>query len=350
MADGHNPGLKVEEGAFAVLGHAASCVGRADFHEGLLAAVGRLFPHDLRAMMRYSRYSGPDVLENGDYGPNFIQFYEAELYPYDPFYRYWQESEQPGVVVLSRLATTELDRNRYVNIVLSEMRITDEMGFFLPPVGRSSVALFFDRCGGRFTTQEIALARAVYPLLAGLHQAHVNAILGGAGGGEASWSVLSPSRPTRVLDRAGHEVFRNDDWRRFAAEHAGDLESALAGIAASGAAQAGVGPGLILHRAPLPADFGIAPGGSTDTIETLGLAPARPGEPALPAALAQNLTSREQEIVQMILQGYPTASIAERLGLSKGTVKNYRRRIYEKLDITTEREIFLGFIAAAMRR
>ncbi|TGQ88614.1 response regulator transcription factor, partial [Mesorhizobium sp. M1C.F.Ca.ET.204.01.1.1] len=26
-----------------------------------------------------------------------------------------------------------------------------------------------------------------------------------------------------------------------------------------------------------------------------------------------------------------------------GTVKNHRRRIYEKLDITTERELFLQF-------
>ena len=35
--------------------------------------------------------------------------------------------------------------------------------------------------------------------------------------------------------------------------------------------------------------------------------------------------------------------IAERLGITVGTVKNHRRRIYEKLDITTERELFLQF-------
>jgi 3-isopropylmalate dehydrogenase len=35
-----------------------------------------------------------------------------------------------------------------------------------------------------------------------------------------------------------------------------------------------------------------------------------------------------------------------RMGLSRGTVKNYRLAIYRKLDITTERELFLEFMAA----
>ena len=36
--------------------------------------------------------------------------------------------------------------------------------------------------------------------------------------------------------------------------------------------------------------------------------------------------------------------------LSRGTIKNYRQRLYDKLDITTEREIFLAFIAATKQR
>ena len=59
----------------------------------------------------------------------------------------------------------------------------------------------------------------------------------------------------------------------------------------------------------------------------------------------RQLTPREKEIVALILQGYPTITIAERLGLSRGTVKNHRRRIYYKLDITSERELFLLRIA-----
>ena len=66
-------------------------------------------------------------------------------------------------------------------------------------------------------------------------------------------------------------------------------------------------------------------------------------EPGIPAGLWPELSSRERELVQLVLAGHPTASIAERLGIAVGTVKNHRRRIYDKLDITTERELFLQF-------
>ena len=46
----------------------------------------------------------------------------------------------------------------------------------------------------------------------------------------------------------------------------------------------------------------------------------------------------------MILEGHPTATIAARLRVSPGTVRNHRLSIYAKLGITTEREIFLQHI------
>lgn len=66
-------------------------------------------------------------------------------------------------------------------------------------------------------------------------------------------------------------------------------------------------------------------------------------KPRIPEGLWPELSLRERELVQLILAGHPTANIAERLGITVGTVKNPRRRICEKLDITTERELFLQF-------
>lgn len=65
--------------------------------------------------------------------------------------------------------------------------------------------------------------------------------------------------------------------------------------------------------------------------------------PVLSAALWPELSARELELVELVLNGHPTATIAARLGITSGTVKNHRARIYEKLDITTERELFLHF-------
>jgi DNA-binding CsgD family transcriptional regulator len=81
--------------------------------------------------------------------------------------------------------------------------------------------------------------------------------------------------------------------------------------------------------------------------------PAGPGQDPRPRlALAGDdrlwpeLSTREREIVSLILAGHPTAGIARKLGLAAGTVKNHRRNIYTKLDITTERELFLQYIDA----
>ena len=65
---------------------------------------------------------------------------------------------------------------------------------------------------------------------------------------------------------------------------------------------------------------------------------------AVDGFLQEELTPRERDIVGLILLGYPTAKIASRLKLSVNTIKNHKKRMYNKLDITTERELFLGFV------
>lgn len=78
---------------------------------------------------------------------------------------------------------------------------------------------------------------------------------------------------------------------------------------------------------------------------------SRPGmqpleEPHIPDGLWTELSGRERQLVQLVLAGHPSVTIARRLGITVGTVKNHRRRIYEKLDVTTERELFLQFFQA----
>jgi len=65
---------------------------------------------------------------------------------------------------------------------------------------------------------------------------------------------------------------------------------------------------------------------------------------ALDAFLKRELTPRERDIVHLVLMGYPNIKIAERLKLSLNTIKNHKKRMYVKLDITTERELFLAFV------
>ena len=77
---------------------------------------------------------------------------------------------------------------------------------------------------------------------------------------------------------------------------------------------------------------------------SLGREPLAQSATLLPAVLWPELSGRERELVKLILAGHPTVGIARKLGITAGTVKNHRLHIYKKLDITTERELFLQYI------
>ncbi|CAO3434671.1 helix-turn-helix transcriptional regulator [Azospirillum endophyticum] len=57
-----------------------------------------------------------------------------------------------------------------------------------------------------------------------------------------------------------------------------------------------------------------------------------------------SLTNRELEVVTLILKGHSTQSIAAVLSLSPDTVKVHRRRIYAKLRISSQGELFRTFL------
>lgn len=56
------------------------------------------------------------------------------------------------------------------------------------------------------------------------------------------------------------------------------------------------------------------------------------------------LTSREVEIVQLILRGHSSKSIAHKVNISIETVKSHRRHIYSKLCIASQSELFSLFL------
>ncbi|MCG3168560.1 MAG: hypothetical protein CALGDGBN_00057 [Pseudomonadales bacterium] len=56
------------------------------------------------------------------------------------------------------------------------------------------------------------------------------------------------------------------------------------------------------------------------------------------------LTEREAEVLQLLLRGHSTKSIAERLRISPETVKLHRKHSYAKLDVCSQAELFHLFI------
>jgi len=67
---------------------------------------------------------------------------------------------------------------------------------------------------------------------------------------------------------------------------------------------------------------------------------------AAPAEPEAELSPREQEVLNLLSQGFMYKEISDKLGISFETVRTYIRRIYEKLHVRTRTEA----VAKALRR
>lgn len=56
------------------------------------------------------------------------------------------------------------------------------------------------------------------------------------------------------------------------------------------------------------------------------------------------LSERELEIARLILRGYSSKAMADRLAISPETIKVHRRHLYAKLDISSQPELFSLFL------
>ncbi|BBM69203.1 LuxR C-terminal-related transcriptional regulator [Rhodothermus marinus] len=67
-------------------------------------------------------------------------------------------------------------------------------------------------------------------------------------------------------------------------------------------------------------------------------------EELAPANALRTLTSREQEILQLLSEGFSNAEIAERLKISAETVRTHIRHIYRKLQVHNRTEAAARFL------
>ena len=65
-----------------------------------------------------------------------------------------------------------------------------------------------------------------------------------------------------------------------------------------------------------------------------------------PRTPASALTSREAQVVNLILEGHSTKSLAAQLAISIETVRVHRRHIYAKLGVSSQAELFHWFLAS----
>lgn len=60
------------------------------------------------------------------------------------------------------------------------------------------------------------------------------------------------------------------------------------------------------------------------------------------------LTERESQVINLVLHGHSTKTIADRLGISVETVKLHRKHAYAKLEVSSQAELFYLFLDSLM--
>jgi DNA-binding CsgD family transcriptional regulator len=88
---------------------------------------------------------------------------------------------------------------------------------------------------------------------------------------------------------------------------------------------------MVLHGAALVAD-------GARRVAVI-VEPAHPARIASLLMAAYGLTEREQDITRLVLQGNSTVEIAGRLAVAPQTVQQHLKRVFEKTDVRSRREL-----------
>jgi DNA-binding NarL/FixJ family response regulator len=130
------------------------------------------------------------------------------------------------------------------------------------------------------------------------------------------------------------------DLVREAAETSSDLKVIVLGAGKDRVQEFfGAGASAYITNAASPDDFALA---IRQTYEpSIHLAADRREEPAPVAGDEAGLTEREVEVLALVAEGYSNAELAQRLWVTRQTVKFHLSNIYRKLDVTNRTQASL---------
>jgi DNA-binding CsgD family transcriptional regulator len=332
-----------DPGFFRAIGQAARAIGTETFHEKLLGLFGAVVSHDYACIVRYSRNAPPDIIYTKGLAKHLLDYYlEHAYYSTDPFFCDWRSNSRSGVIRLRDAMEATEDKEFYRAIFQHKARFSDEMAMFLPALGKSCIALFIEKKNGDFSDADETVAQTVFPAIEGLHRAHLAHLFSALrrGGTPESREVLK--LPTLILDRAGACIHANAEWRSWERSDP-RVKVALEKLDTSSVAHVALTETAVVRVERFDRAFQLAPGGKMFVIVE------RPAEGEAEAARSrarsdmERLSRRERQIVALLVLGVALPEIAQRLGIRKGTVKNYRLSLYRKLAISSERTLISRF-------
>lgn len=324
--------------------------GSGGFYRNLAVLLARLTGCRNYLVLRYTPHGAPSFLVNEAMSHDAVRLYLNNLYGLDPLYTLSRKNREPRVVSLRALDKDATSDKRYMRELFKSFFIFDELAILLPVPGGVSIAVCCDRQRVEFETEDRRVVEKILPVVASLHKLHLDrafALASTRGDPEEAGQQIA----FLVLDEGGRVVHESRYWLQL-----GLSASVRNGILAMASAEPdGEAPTIedyIVRWEGLAEDFQLAPNGKIVTIERrTNAAQQLTLEDGLKTFSEHwHLTNRETDIIRLIIVGHPNSHIAKSLGIGLGTVKNHRHRLYNKLDITTERELFSMFLSQMIGR
>lgn len=329
-------------GEYRALARAIAAFGTPRFYDALSEFAACSLGCSKRLVMRYSAYEKPRFMFNNCMDESAVRSYAAGLYRLDPLRTLSCQRPEASVVQLRTTIGPQETEHDYLEQIFRIAFIYDEIAFLLPTLGGLTIAVCCEHLSVAFDESQRERANQLLPLMVQLHQSHLQHAFMRNGTGGATDPF---SNAICVLDSNGQAIFASDDWTTHNLIKHDTLDRARH-AKAGGQTCLPMGDDYLIHWETLDGDSQLAPHGVVFTIEgrsrdhistTFDQAVAHFCE-------SHSFTPREAQIFRLALMGFPNSSIAKRLEISVGTVKNHRWRLYSKLDITTERELFLLFL------
>jgi DNA-binding CsgD family transcriptional regulator len=319
---------------------ASEAVGSPGFDGAMLALARSTLAHDTHLTMRLHKSSAPATITVEGISEEVMRTYETDLYRDDPIHIKWAAGAITGVHGLHKVEYPGLKESSYYRDFLSSLaHISDELGIILPGLGNTALGIWLQRSKGVFKGADFSRVQRVFPLMANLNRAHQFHVA-------SSIHTLAESETSRVpvgvkaVNSFGVCIYQDSFWRN-AALKLPNLDDIASGMRCNNRASLLLENGRLLQRISINDHHALGHGGTLFVIQEDENTCDH--EATNREACWDKLTLRESEIVRLILAGYPNALIADKLSLAVGTVKNYRSRLYYKLDVTTERELILMF-------
>lgn len=313
--------------------------------DDLLAFVSKQLGRDRYAAVRYRQYARPDILVDRSMTEEARNLYYSGLYRLDPLLRMARSGKVDTVFTFRTIREHDPKIEPY-DALFRLLMLQDELAIMLPEMGGAYLGLCFDSEQRNFEAEEIARIERLMPVILPLHELHLSKQLArtiaGFQSAHSNWVV--------VTDCLGQVLRTNGACVSL---RQAEIEEVIRSIAADLPVGDSVRVGsLVIHWETMASDHPLAPDGRLFFVEeeAAGLIEGEAEQALAAFARANRFSARECQIARFILKGYPTTTIAQKINLTVGTVKNYKHRLYEKMNITTEREVFSNFVSYLFER